>query len=184
MHDSPLGRRGPLHPHCPISITPCGAILQLSAAFSHRRAYGGSLNLGKVMFATAPVGFHRSAHAGVPAVTGTEVSSSLRKPATIAGIRRPFATSWTTCLHAVHEVGSRDLDERSDLPGFQSRRIVLINSLGRLDANADIIIKLPPRKEMYARTLKPTLAYFASRDPFVTSSLCAAKAANTSDFSF
>ena len=98
------------------------------------------------MFATAPVRFHRSAHAGVPAVAGTEVSSSLRKPATIAGIRRPFATSWTTGLHAVHEVGSRDLDERSDLPGFQSRRIVPINFLGRLDANIDIKNKLSTQK--------------------------------------
>ena len=135
------------------------------------------------MLATAPGGFHRSAHAGVPAVAGTEVSSSSRRLATIEKIRRPFATSWTMCLQDVHQVGSRDLAERSDLPGFQSRRIVPINSLGRLDANADIIIKLPPRKGIYARTPKPTLAYFASRDPFVTSSLCAAKAANTSVFS-
>ena len=109
------------------------------------------------MFATAPGGFQRSAQAGVPTVAGTEVSSSLRKPATIAGIRRPFATSWTMCLHAVHEVGSRDLDERSDLPGFQSRRIVLINSLGRFDANIDMIIKPTPRKGMCAEDTETDL---------------------------
>ena len=40
----------------------------------------------------------------------------------------------------------RDLDERSNLPGFQSRRIVPINFLGRLDANIDIKNKLSTQK--------------------------------------